>query len=117
MRIWRDAQRDARHGLRTLGKSPGFTLVTIAALAVGIGANLTIFGFVNALVLRPLPAMEPNRLVRADLGGPNPVENHVSYEDYVEYRDRNQTLTHLALFHPGGVLPVRVDRRIAEPIH
>lgn len=117
MRFFREIRRDARHAARTLLKSPGFSLVTITALAVGIGANLTIFGFVNALLLRPLPAADPDRLVRADLGGPNPIENGVAYDDYLAYRDRNQTLSHLALFHPGGLLPVRVTGRVAEPIH
>ena len=116
-RICRDIRRDARHGVRTLVKSPGFALVTVAALAVGIGANLTIFGFVNALLLRPVTAADAHRLVRADLGGPNPIENHLAYDDYVAYRDRNQTLSHLALFHPGGLLPVRLAGRAAEPLH
>jgi predicted permease len=117
-RICRDIYRDFRHGLRTLLKSPGFALVTIGALAVGIGANLTIFGFVNALLLRPLAGTtDPHRLVRADLGGPNPIENSVVDDDYATYRDRNQTLSQLAMFHPGGLLPVRVTGRAAEPIH
>lgn len=116
-RFCRDIDRDARHGVRMLLKSPGFALVTVAALAVGIGATLTIFGFVNALLLRPLTATDPHRLVRADLGGPNAVENTVVYDDYVAYRDRNQTLSQLALFHPGGLLPVRVTGRVAERIH
>ena len=81
-----------------------FTCVAVAALAVGIGANLTIFGFVNALLLRPLPATEPGRLVRSDLGGPNTFENHVPYDDYVDYRDRNQTLSHLSLFSPWWIV-------------
>ncbi len=114
----RDLLRDARYGVRTLLKSPGFALVTIAALAVGIGANLTIFGFVNALLLRPLAGTtDPHRLVRADLSGPNPIENNVVYDDYVAYRDRNQTLLQLAMFHPGGLRPVRVTGRAAETIH
>jgi predicted permease len=114
----REIHRDTRHGVRTLLKSPGFALVTVAALAVGIGANLTIFGFVNALLLRPLAGTtDPHRLIRADLGGPNPIENNVLYDDYVAYRDRNQTLSQLAMFHPGGLLPVRVTGRAAEPIH
>jgi predicted permease len=116
-RACRDIHRDAHHGVRTLLRSPGFALVTLAALAVGIGANLTIFGFVNALLLRPLTATDPHRLVRADLGGPNPIENLVAYDDYVAYRDRNQTLSHLALFHPGALPPVRVAGRAADIIH
>jgi len=115
-RLLTDALRDARHGLRLLLRTPTFTFVAVAALAVGIGANLTIFGFVNALLLRPLPAAEPGRLVRSDLGGPNVFENYVIYDDYVDYRDRNQTLSHLSLFSAGGLFPLRIGTRPAEAI-
>jgi len=112
-----DLRRDIRHGVRLLLKSPGFTSVATIALAIGIGANLTIFGFVNALLLRPLPVDDPARLVRADEGGTNALENTVPFDDYLEYRDRAQTLTHLSLFHPGGVFAVRRPRQAPEPIH
>jgi predicted permease len=112
-----DLRRDIRHGARLLLKSPGFTSVATIALAVGIGANVTIFGFVNALLLRPLPVDDPARLVRADLGGANVFDNAVPFDDYVEYRDRNQTLTQLSLFHPGGLPAVRRPKQAPEPIH
>ena len=57
---------DLRHGARLLRRSPGFTLIAIAALAVGIGANLTIFGFASAMLLSPPGGVsDPGRLVRA----------------------------------------------------
>jgi predicted permease len=112
-----DVHRDARHGVRLFLKSPLFTLVSVIALGVGIGANLTIFGFANALLLRPLPAADPDRLIRADLGGANFVENHLPFDDYLAYRDRNQTLSHLALFYPGALPPVRIGGRPADVIH
>src|SRR5438094_6346825 len=58
--VWRDIW----YGIRQLRRNPGFTIVVVLALGVGLGANITIFGFVSALLLRPLDVREPSQLVR-----------------------------------------------------
>ncbi len=99
---------DLRQAFRLLTKSWGFTLVAVTALAVGIGVNTTVFGFVNGLLLRPLEVPEPERLARVDTGGTNLLP-HLLYSEYEKYRDRNRSFASLAMFHHGWVTPVRID--------
>ena len=108
--------RDLRYGVRMLLKSPGFGLVTTLSLAVGLGATITIFCFVNATLLKPLDAFQPDRLVRGYSGGSDPRQT-VEYHDYKEYHDHNQTLSSLAMFHWGGLRPIRWQGSPAEMIH
>jgi putative ABC transport system permease protein len=99
---------DLRFALRTLRKSPGFTIVAVVTLALGIGANTTIFTVVNAVLLRPLPVEEPERLVAVlgtDARNNTPQQQFLpmSYLNYQDLRDKNDSLSDIAAFTGTGV--------------
>jgi putative ABC transport system permease protein len=100
--------KDIRYGFRSLLKRPGFTAIALVALALGIGANTAIFSLVNAVVLRPLPYPDSDRLV----WGWGNVRNgtnraSVSPGDFVDYRQQNKTFENLAATYAIN-LPVNV---------
>src|SRR5919199_6614383 len=97
--------QDLRYGLRMLWKSPGFTAVAVVALALGIGANTAIFSVVNAVLLRPLPFAEPDRLVIVwmDNRVMGVKEDIHSYPNFVDYRDQNKVFATLAAYRPASL--------------
>lgn len=86
--------KDLGFGLRLLRKQPAFTFGAVAALTIGVAVNVLVFSIANALVIRPLPISDPGQVVRAYVDG----YSNTPYADYVDYRDRNQTLSGLAAF-------------------
>src|SRR4051812_20840213 len=91
---------DIRYAIRTLRGSPGFTVVAVLILAVGIGANTAIFSLVSALLFKPLPFLEPQRLVllwedMSATGSPARVE--ASPADFVQWKTRSRSFTDMAL--------------------
>ena len=86
--------QDLRYGVRILVKNPGFTVIAVAVLALGIGANATVFSLANAFFLRPLPVSDPESVVRVYSNR----YSNTGYRSYIEYRDRNSTLDSLAAF-------------------
>jgi predicted permease len=90
---------DLRYGLRALVKHPGFAVVAIFSLALGIGANTTIFSLVHAILLRPLPVADPASLLAVNtVDAHNPGYLLVSYPNYKDFRDRNQVFSSLLLY-------------------
>jgi putative ABC transport system permease protein len=99
--------QDLRYALRTLLRSPGFTLVAVLTLALGIGANTTVFSVVSALLLRPLPGAEPDRTVRLYTTDPEGSGSHYgnwSYPEFADYRDRSGVFSQLAIRETRGFL-------------
>jgi predicted permease len=99
--------QDVRYAARMLLKKPGFTLIAIVTLGLGIGANTTILGMLDALLLRPLPGIaEQERLVQIGTTNNGRGFDSVSYADYRDYRDQNSTFVGIAAeseqqFHLG----------------
>jgi predicted permease len=108
--------QDLRYGLRILRKNPGFTLAAVLSLALGIGANLTIFSFVDAFFLRPIPAREPERLVTVEGGQNSHMHGYYSYPSYVLYRDHSKSFEALAAHYSTAPLNLVIegDSRMAN---
>jgi predicted permease len=81
--------QDLRYGARMLKKNPGFTVIAVATLALGIGANTAIFSIVNAVLLRPFPYQEPERLMALQENISGSVGNTVSFPNFVDWRAQN----------------------------
>lgn len=112
---------DIRQGLRALARSRRFTAVCVLSLSLGIGANTTIFTFVNAVLLRRLPVHDPARLAAVyTLDSRNPGFWGCSYPNYKDYRDRNQVFSSLLLYTgvglnlTGGTVPRLIMGQLAS---
>jgi putative ABC transport system permease protein len=95
--------RDIRYGIRSLLKRPGFTLVAVATLSLGIGANTTIFSIINTLILSPPRIKDPDRVVAVwNTPRDKHSEGYVSYPDLQDWRTRNQSFEDIAGYKANG---------------
>src|SRR5439155_1333047 len=105
--------QDLRFGLRMLHKSPGFTATAVLALALGIGANTTVFTVFDAVALRPRAVKDPDRLVGVYRTAEGKDRRAFSYPDYIYYRDHTTTLSDLAMWS-GGTNVTTPDLSVAN---
>lgn len=96
-----DLGRDLRYAGRQLRRSPGFALTAILTLALGIGANVVVFGVMNAMILRPLNVAAADRLF--ELAGQRHGDDNQCYPDYIDFKARNSTFTDMATYRMGYV--------------
>src|ERR1700730_5494637 len=91
--------QDIRFAIRTMLKNPGFTLIATLSLALGIGANCAIFSLADALLLRPLPILEPSSVLDISTNTPdNPFGNGVSYPNFHDLQAKSQSFDGMVAF-------------------
>src|SRR5258706_10165669 len=99
-----DLIQDVRYTIRSLAKSPGFTGVVVATLALGIGANTAIFTIVHGVLLRPLDYPKPDQLMylMAEAPAIGGTRNALSAPEYTEFRQMNQSFAAVGAYSTGG---------------
>ena len=95
--------QDLRYGGRMLVKNPGFTLLAITTLALGIGANTAIFSLVNGVLLRPLPYPDSDRIVWLSERTPNFPSISIAYPNFVDWQKQQTVFDRLGLYKPASI--------------
>jgi predicted permease len=90
--------QDVRYSLRVLGKNPSFAAIAILTLALGIGANTALFSVVNAVLLRPLPYPQPDRIVAISEKTANFERSSISYPNFLDWQRANSTFSSIAAY-------------------
>ena len=90
-----DIWQDLRYAVRMLGKNPGFTVIAVLTLGLGLGANTAIFSLINTALLRPLPVERPDRLMTLTNSAERQMFPAFSYPNYKDFRDRNDVFSNL----------------------
>jgi predicted permease len=109
--------QDVHFALRVLRKSPAFALVAIVTLALGIGANTTVFSVVDAVLLRPLPYDHPERLIEAEsFSKGNLYASNLSYPDFFDWRTQSHSFERLVSYHDTSYTLTGGGRAVHVPV-
>jgi len=106
--------QDLRYAVRTLVERPGFTVVAVLTIALGVGGTTAMFGVVDAVLLRPLPYAEPDRLVMLWTRTPGGPQAAASWPEFVDWREQSHSFADMAVWRgqsvslTGGAEPERV---------
>ena len=104
--------KDIRYGIRSLLRRPGFAVLAVVTLALGIGANTAMFSVINAVLLRPLPYPEPDRLVWMNESGDEVTNRWPSYPNFLDWRERNQVFESMSTFRGWSVTLTGADQPV-----
>ena len=110
--------KDIRYGLRMLAKAPGFTIVVVLTLALGIGANTAVFSFLDRIFLRHLSVARPDELVKVRFSyeSGDGVGGAFNYPLYADYRDQSDAFSGLAAYSSGGLVNLSVAESAEQVI-
>src|SRR5437868_7117906 len=90
--------QDLRYGARMLLRNPGFTIVAVLALTLGIGATTAIFSVVNSVLLKPLPYPESERLVFLSEWSPQIEGMSIAYPNFIDWREQNDAFENIGVY-------------------
>ena len=102
--------KDIRYAVRSLVKRPGFAVLAVVTLGLGIGANTAMFSVINAVILRPLPYAEPDRLVWMNESGDEVANRWLSYPNFLDWQERNRGFEALSTFRGWSVTMTASDQ-------
>ena len=95
--------KDLRYGIRMLAKNPGFTMVAVITLALGIGANVAIFSLIHAILLKTLPVSDPEQLVLLRWESPQAKTDFLPYPTFAHFRDDSHVFSGMFAFYNLGI--------------
>jgi putative ABC transport system permease protein len=114
--------QDLKYAARKLLRTPGFTIIAVATLALAIGATTAVYSIVDGILLKPLPFRTPQQLVRLESTGRDGKPFPLSPADYLDYREQIASFADIAQFNTGFVNfatasgdPIRLDRMVVGP--
>src|SRR5579862_6380480 len=105
---------DLRYACRTILHNPGFALIAILSIALGVGLNAAIFSYVDAMLLRPLPVADAGRVVAVASTAAGTPAGRMSYPDYTDLRDHTQSLSALACYQLTSMGVSTTREEVAE---